>query len=67
VASPSGEVHTQTIESFWSTVKNGIRGVYHAVSRKWLQSYVDEYAFRYNHRQGDDPFQALLGRAALPA
>jgi hypothetical protein len=28
----TGDVHTQTIEGFWSTVKNGIRGVYHAVS-----------------------------------
>jgi transposase len=36
----TGDVHTQTIEGFWSTVKNGIRGTYHAVSRKWLQSYL---------------------------
>jgi transposase len=62
-----GHVHTQTIEGFWSNMKGGIRGVYHAVSKKWLQSYVDEYAFRYNHRKGDDPFQVLLGRAALPS
>jgi transposase len=62
----TGDVHTQTIEGFWSTVKNGIRGVYHAVSRQWLQSYLDEYSFRYNHRKGDDPFRVLLARAALP-
>jgi transposase len=60
-----GPVHTQTIEGFWANMKNGIRGVYHAVSRKWLQSYVDEYAFRYNHRKGEDPFAVLLARAAL--
>lgn len=46
-----GEVHTQTIEGFWSLVKNGIGGVYHSVSAKWLQSYLDEYAWRYNHRE----------------
>ncbi len=63
----SGDVHTQTIEGFWATVENGIRGVYHSVSRKWLQSYLDEYSFRYNHRKGADPFQVLLARAALPA
>ncbi len=62
-----GNVHTQTIEGFWGNMKNGIRGVYHAGSRKWLQPYLDGYAFRYNHRKGDDPFQVLLARAALPA
>jgi ISXO2 transposase-like protein len=59
-----GHVHTQTIEGFWSNMKGGIRGVYHAVSKKWLQSYVDEFAFRYNHRKGDDPFRILLTWAA---
>jgi len=46
----SGDVHTQTIEGFWSLVKNGIRGVYHAVSAKHLQTYLNEYAWRYNRR-----------------
>src|SRR3990170_7365217 len=45
-----GNVHTNTIEGFWSNVKNGIRGVYHSVSAKYLQSYLNEYSFRYNHR-----------------
>jgi len=61
-----GNVHTQTIEGFWSNMKNGIRGVYHAISKKWLQSYVDEYVFRYNHRKGTDPFAVMLTRAAVP-
>jgi hypothetical protein len=60
------DAHTQTIEGFWSLVKRGIDGVYHAVSRKWLQSYVDEYVFRYNHREGADPFRVMLARAARP-
>lgn len=63
----SGEVHTQTIEGFWALMKNGIRGCYHAVSRKWLQSYVDEYCFHYNTRHGSDPFFVMLGRASRPA
>jgi transposase len=46
-----GDIHTQGIEGFWSTVKSGIRGTYHSVSAKWLQSYLDEYAWRYNHRE----------------
>jgi transposase-like protein len=59
----SGDVHTNTIEGFWATVKGGIRGTYHGVSTAHLQSYLDEYAFRYNHR--DTPggmFAAFLGR-----
>jgi transposase-like protein len=50
-----GNVHTNTIEGFWSLVKNGIRGVYHAVSDKLLQTYLDEFAFRYNRRNDTAP------------
>lgn len=58
-----GPVHTQTIEGFFGLMKNGIRGVYHAVRRKYLQSYVDEYSFRYNRRDGGQPiFWAILDR-----
>jgi hypothetical protein len=32
-------------------VKNGIGGVYHGVSTKHLQFYLDEYGFRYNNRE----------------
>jgi transposase len=32
-----GNVHTQTIDGFWSLVKNGIKGVYHQVSPNFLQ------------------------------
>ncbi len=40
----SGDIHTNTIEGFWSLVKRGIGGVYHAVSAKHLQGYLNEYA-----------------------
>ena len=46
----SGDVHTNTIEGFWSLVKRGIGGVYHSVSAKHLQGYLNEYAWRYNQR-----------------
>lgn len=58
----SGDVHTQTIDGFWSLLKRGISGVYHGVSTKHLQDYVDEYVFRYNNR-GSDMFRAFLARA----
>lgn len=58
-----GNAHTNTIEGFWSQAKNGIRGVYHAVSAKYLQNYLDEYAFRYNHRDDVKPmFLTFLSR-----
>jgi transposase len=61
-----GIVHTQTVEGFFSTFKNGVRGVYHSVSRKWLQGYLNEYAWRYNHRHDRvAQFRLLLKRAAL--
>ncbi|OGO05196.1 MAG: hypothetical protein A2Y60_00120 [Chloroflexi bacterium RBG_13_54_9] len=60
----SGNIHTNTIEGFWSLVKRGIGGVYHAVSAKHLQSYLNEYAWRYNHRDGGKMmFEVLLLRA----
>jgi transposase-like protein len=64
----SGDIHTNTVEGFWSLVKRGISGVYHAVSAKHLQGYLNEYAWRYNHR-GDDraQFETLLLRATLPS
>jgi len=61
----TGDVHTNTIDGFWSLVKRGIGGVYHSVSAKYLQGYLDEYAFRYNRRRsGNLIFPALLQRVS---
>lgn len=58
-----GNVHTNTIEGFWSLLKNGIRGSHHAVGAAYLQSYVNEYTFRYNHRDDAVPmFRAIQNR-----
>ena len=40
-----GTTHTNTIEGFWSLVKRGIGGVYHSVSKKYLQTYLMSTAF----------------------
>lgn len=42
--------HTNTIEGFWGQLKRSIDGTYHSVSPKYLQSYVNEFVFRYNLR-----------------
>jgi len=59
----SGNVHTNTIEGFWSLLKGGISGVYKAVGEQYLQAYINEYAFRYNHRNGVTPmFSTIMDR-----
>lgn len=42
--------HTNGIEGFWSQLKRGLKGTYHVVSRKYLQMYCNEFAYRYNTR-----------------
>lgn len=56
-------VYTNTIEGFWSQMKRSIDGTYHCVSPKYLQFYVDEFVFRYNHRH-QAAFPELLKVAA---
>ena len=57
-----GEVHTNSIEGFWSLLKRGIIGQFHKVSRKYLQDYVNEFAYRYNNRKNSGLFGELLVR-----
>jgi len=56
-----GKIHTNNIEGFWSLLKRGIGGFYHAVSERYLQNYINEYGFRYNHRKDEKPmFKTVL-------
>jgi transposase-like protein len=56
-------VHTNTIEGFWGQLKRSIDGTYHCVSPKYLQNYVNEFVYRYNHRQ-NPVFPVLIAAAA---
>ena len=48
-----GMAHTNGIESFWSMLKRAHKGVYHKISAKHLQRYVDEFAGRHGVRERD--------------
>lgn len=57
------DIHTQGIENVWSHLKRGIYGVYRHVSKKYLQAYADEYAFRFNNRKSSEKmFETLLSQ-----
>jgi transposase-like protein len=45
-----GEVHTNTVEGFFSIFKRGVIGVYHHVSDAHLNRYLAEFDFRYSNR-----------------
>jgi transposase-like protein len=57
-----GNVHTQTIDGFWSLLKRGILGTFHNVSKKYLPLYVAEFEWRYNNRTNADIFGSAVAR-----
>lgn len=46
-----GDVHSNTVEGFFSTLKRGVGGIYHHVSEAHLHRYLSEFDFRYSHRE----------------
>ena len=60
-----GDIHTNTVESFWALLKHGIVGQYHKVSLRYLSKYIDEFCYRWNHRKDEaaDIFSLTLQRA----
>jgi transposase-like protein len=66
VAYVDGQVHTNTIENFWSLLKRGIKGTYVSVEPFHLFRYLDEQVFRFNTRKEDDAgrFESALSAIA---
>jgi transposase-like protein len=58
-------IHTNGIENFWSILKRGIIGIYHHISKKYIQKYLDEFSFRQNTRLDTGMFDVLLGQCIL--
>jgi transposase-like protein len=62
-----GVHHTNRIEGFWAHLKRGISSTHISVSRKHLQKYVDEFAYRYNTRHNPGTmFEKMLAQVSLP-
>ncbi|MHA1343772.1 MAG: IS1595 family transposase [Promethearchaeota archaeon] len=55
-----GNVHTNTVEGYFSILKRGINGIYHRVSKKHLNFYLKEFDFRYNFRKLKDEMRTDL-------
>lgn len=49
-----GDVHTNTVEGYFSILKRGLIGTYHHVSQQHLKRYLAEFDFRYNERAALD-------------
>jgi hypothetical protein len=45
-----GDVHTNTVEGYYSIFKRGMKGIYQHCDEKHLHRYLAEFDFRYNHR-----------------
>tara|TARA_R110002072_G_scaffold97995_2_gene215740 strand:- start:24196 stop:25059 length:864 start_codon:yes stop_codon:yes gene_type:complete len=59
----NGVHHTNSIEGYWSRIKNSIRGTHVHVSGKHLQKYLGEFEYRYNMRANPSLMFDLLLRA----
>lgn len=61
-----GDVHTNTIEGYFATLKRGIVGTYHNVSPQHLKRYLAEFDYRYNERQSLDVTDAERMEKSVP-
>ncbi len=56
----NGQIHSNGLENFWSLLKRGIGGTYVSVEPFHLFRYVEEQAFRYNHRKDADDAERFV-------
>lgn len=56
-----GDVHTNTVEGYFSLFKRGVNGTFHHIGHQYLDQYLAEFDFRYNHRKVTDGERTLAG------
>ena len=62
-----GNVHTNSIENFWSLFKRGVIGSFHKVSIKHLGRYLNEFSYRFNNRGAENLFAAVVANLVIGA
>lgn len=55
-----GDIHINTVETFFAHLKRSIKGTFKSLSRRHLQSYLDGFVFHYNNRHNDKERFSLL-------
>lgn len=60
-----GDIHTNTIEGFFSILKRGLVGTFHHVGSNHLHRYMDEFDFRYNYRKISDSERTDIALAGI--
>ena len=60
-----GEVHTNTIEGYFSIFKRGMKGVYQHCAKKHLHRYAAEFEFRYNNRVANGINDAMRANSII--
>lgn len=61
-----GRFSMSSIEGFWAMLKRAVIGVYHKISIEYLQEYLNEIAFKFNHRFSKYRFEILINRLLAP-
>lgn len=56
----SRKANTNTIEGYWGLIKNGIKGNYKSLSKKYLPFYLVHYDYMYNNRKNDNLFEDFM-------
>lgn len=56
-----GKVHTNTVEGYFSLFKRGLNGTFHHIGHQYLDQYLAEFDFRYNHRTVNDGVRTIAG------
>ena len=54
------DITTNSIEGFCSSIRRGIIGQFHHISKEYLQSYINEFSYRYNNKKNKNIFEDLI-------
>ena len=57
-----GDIHTNTIEGFWSLLKRAWYGSHHHYRKQFTPLYIAEACYKYNNRKNEDIFNKFIGQ-----